>query len=112
MPPADVDDDLWVPVKAHRRLGMRYRFHQGDVGVQHFLQDVFGVAGRAHAQNFQDRALRFHLLAQILEEINGVLDRVALGELVGLREEPRRDPTSTAFVEVDPPSRPTTARTC
>ena len=83
---ADIDDDVRIITEAQRRLGVRHGFNQGDVGRQHALQNVLGVAGRAHAEDFQMRALRFNLLAQILEEVDRVLDRVALGELVGFRE--------------------------
>ncbi len=45
------------------------------------------------------------------QELLRVLDRVTLRELIGLAESSPSSPISTALEEVEPPSRPITART-
>ena len=84
--PADVDDHVRIVVELQRRLGVRDGLDQRHVGVQHVFEDVLGVSGRADAQHFQLRALSFHLVAQVLEHLDRVLDRIAVRELVGLAE--------------------------
>ena len=81
---AHVDDNVRLLIELHRRLGVRDGFHQRHIGLQHVLQNVLGVAGRAHAHHFQGRALRFHLLAQCDKHVDGVLDGIAARQLVGL----------------------------
>ena len=85
--PANVDDDVRIFIKLQRRFGVRDGLHQRDIGVQHIFQDVLRVAGGAYAQHFELCTLRFHLLAQVLEHLNRVLDRVAVRELIGLAED-------------------------
>ena len=65
---------------------MRYGLDQCHIGLEHIFQDVLGVPGRRHPENFQLCLLRFYLPTQALEHFDGVLDRVAVGELVRLTE--------------------------
>ena len=81
---ADIDDDVRIVVELQRGLSMRDRFHQRHVCVQHIFEDVFGVAGRSHAENLERRALALDLLAQLLEHLDRVLDRIAIRKLIGL----------------------------
>ena len=85
--PADVHDHvgLWVEVQAGLRVGDR--FDQGAVRADHVLEDVLGVAGGACAENFQRAALPDDLLLELADDVDGVLDRVALGELIGLGDD-------------------------
>ena len=57
-----------------------------DVGFQYVPQNVFRIAGGADSEHFHLRALIFHLFAQGLELFNGVLNWIAVGELVGLAQ--------------------------
>ena len=66
---------------------MRDGFDQGHVGVEDVLENVFGVAGGADAEDFEGCSLALDLFAQLLEHLDGVLDRIAVGELVGLAED-------------------------
>ena len=84
--PADVDDDVRILVELHRRLGVRDGLDQRDVGLEHVFQHVLGIAGGADAENFQLRALRLDLLADGSEHVDGVLNRIAVGKLVGLAQ--------------------------
>ena len=65
---------------------MRDGFDQRHVGFEHVFQHVLGVAGGADSEHLQRRALRFDLLAQRREHVDGVLDRIAVGKLVRLAE--------------------------
>ncbi len=82
--PAHVDDDVRILVELHRRFRMRDGFDQRHVGFQDIFQNIFRIAGGPDSQNFQFRALRFDLLAQILEHVDRVLNRIAVRELIGL----------------------------
>ena len=66
---------------------MRDGFDQGHVGVEDVSKDVFGVAGGADAEDFKGCSLALDLLAQLLEHLDGVLDGIAIGKLVGLAED-------------------------
>ncbi len=85
--PADVDDHVGLGVKVHARLRVRDRLDEGDVGVQHVFEDVFGIAGRADAEHVQLAALIFDLLLQKGEDFHRVFDGVALGELIGFADD-------------------------
>ena len=89
-------------------FGVRDCFDEGRIGADDVLQDVFRVPGGADSEDLQLRALVFDLPLELLQDFDRVLDRVALGELIGLRQNRRLCPlSSTALVEVEPPSRPT-----
>ena len=83
---ANVHDDVRVLVELHGRLGVGHGLHQRDIGLEHVLQHVLGIAGRADAQNFQRCTLRLHLLAERDEHVDGVLDRIAPRKLVRLAQ--------------------------
>ena len=50
------------------------------------VEHVGGVTGRAEAQDFQRRALALDVFLNLGEQLFGVLDRIALGQLVGLEQ--------------------------
>ena len=81
---AHVADDVHVVVEVQAGFGVRHGFHQRGIGAHHVLQNVLGVAGGADAQNLQLRALIANLAVELLQHLDGVFDRVALGKLVGL----------------------------
>ena len=83
---AHIDDHVRIFVELQRRFGVRDGFHQRDVGIQNIFQNVFRVAGGRDPEHFQLRVLRLHLPAQVLEHVNGVLNRIAVRELVRLAE--------------------------
>ena len=85
--PAHVDDDVRILVELHRRLGVRHGLDQRYVGLEHIVQDVFGVTGGAHAENIEVRALGLDLLANRREHVDGVLDRIAIRKLIGLAQD-------------------------
>ena len=84
---ADVDDDVRIGVVLDRRLGVGDGLDQRRIGGEHVLEHVFGVARRADAEDFEGRALRLHLAAQFLEDIDRVLDRVSFRQLIRLAED-------------------------
>ncbi len=55
--PAHVADHVDVFVEVQAGLGVRHGLDQRGIGADHVLQDVLGVAGGAHAQDLQLRAL-------------------------------------------------------
>ena len=77
--PADIDDDMRIVVVLECRLRMRHGFHQCDVGFQDISQDVLGVTRRTDTKDVQAGALGPHLTFQVIEHVNGVLNRVAIG---------------------------------
>ena len=83
---ADIDDDVGILVVLDRRLGMSHRLDECRVGRQHVLQNVFRVSGRAHAEHFERRPLRLDLFAQLVEDVDRVLDGIAFRELIGLAQ--------------------------
>src|SRR5207249_7747143 len=50
------------------------------------FQNVLCVTRRSYPQHFQPRILGFHLLAQVLKHFDGVLDWIAVRELIGLAQ--------------------------
>ena len=76
-----------IIVEAHRRLRVRDGFDERHISVQSFLQDILGITGCADAQDFHGCALCFHLLAQRAKHVDGVLNRIAVGELIGLAKQ-------------------------
>ena len=60
-----------------------------DVHVREhrLLEHVRGVAGGAEADALERRALAHDVVVDVLQQLLGVLDRIALGELVGLAED-------------------------
>ena len=84
---ADVADDVDVVVEVERALTVGDGLDDRRVGPEHVVEDVLGVAGRADAEDLELAALRLDLLPEIGEELLGVDDRVALGELVDLAED-------------------------
>ena len=67
-----------------RGLGVRYGLDQGHVRVQNVLQDVLGVARAPDAQELHRRPLVFNLLPEVREHLHGVLEGIALRELITL----------------------------
>ena len=84
--PTDIDDHVRIVVKLQSRLRVRDGFNQGDIGLQHIFQNIFRVARRGHAKHFHLRALGLHLAAKTFEHVNGVLNRIAIRELVRLAQ--------------------------
>ena len=82
----DINDHVGIVVKFERRLGVRDGFDQGNVSFEDILQDVLGVAGSPDSQNLKVRVLCFHLLAQVFEHVDSVLDGIAVRKLIGLAE--------------------------
>ena len=82
----DINDHVGIVVKLERRLGVRDGFDQGNVSFEDILQDVLGVAGSPDSQNLKVRVLCFHLLAQVFEHVDSVLDGIAVRKLIGLAE--------------------------
>ena len=62
-------------------------FDQRDIGVQDIFEDVFGISGGTDTQNFQRGAFALDLLPQLLKHLNPVLDRIAVGKLIGLAKD-------------------------
>ena len=54
---AHVADHVHIVVEVQAGLGVRHGFHQRGIRADHVLQNVLGVAGGAHAQHLQLRAL-------------------------------------------------------
>ncbi len=61
-------------------------FDQRHIGVQHVFENVFGVPRGSHAEHFEGCAFALDLLAELFEHLNGVLDWIAIGELIALAE--------------------------
>ena len=59
------------------------RLDQRDIGADDIPQRILGVSGRCRAQHLDPGALSFDLAAQLLENLDRVLDRIALGKLIG-----------------------------
>ena len=85
--PANVYDHMRIFVELERGFGVRNGFNQRHVGLQHILQDVLRVPGRAHSQHFHSGILRFDLLAQVFEHVDRVLDGIAVRKLIRLAED-------------------------
>ncbi len=83
---ADIDDDVRIVVELERRFRVRDCFHQRDVGVQNILENVLRIPGGANAENLERGALALDLLPQLLEHLDGILNRIAVRKLVGLAE--------------------------
>ena len=83
---ADVDDDLRIVVESQRRFGVGDRLDERGVRLQHVAQNVLGVSRRSGAEDREPRAVRFHRGSQAAGDVDGVADRIAARELVGLAE--------------------------
>ena len=70
-----------------RGLGVRYGLDQGHVRVQNVLQDVLGVACAPNAQQLGGRPLVFNLFPEVREHLHGVLEGIALRELITLHHD-------------------------
>ena len=62
------------------------RFDQRNVRIENIAKDIFCVAGGTDAEHFHFCALRLHLLAQLVEHLDRVLNRIAIRQLIGLAE--------------------------
>ena len=85
--PADVADDVDVAEEVHRAHHVRDGLDDVHVALHALLEHVGGVAGRAEAHDLELGALIGDERLELREELLGVLDRVALRELVGLAED-------------------------
>jgi hypothetical protein len=85
---ADVADDVDVVIKVEAGLGVGDGFDDGGVGARHVAQYVFRVAGGAHAEYFERGALLLHLRFQLSEDVDRVFNRIALGKLISLGQQP------------------------
>ena len=85
--PADVADDVHVAEILHRRHHVRDRLDDVHVGAQRFLENIRGVAGGAEADHVERRALVVHVRLDLREQLLRIGDRVALRELVLLRQD-------------------------
>src|SRR5215471_7395334 len=81
---ADVADDIDVLVEVQTGLGVGHGLDERGIGADDVFQNVLGVTGGADAEDFQLRALIENLAIELLEHLDGVLDGVALGELIRL----------------------------
>ena len=81
--PAHIDDGIRALVVVQRGFGMRDGFDQGNVGADDVPQRVLGIPGGCRSQHLDPRALRFDLAAQLFEDLDRVLDRIAFGKLIG-----------------------------
>ncbi len=84
---AHIDDDVRVVVELERRFGVRDCLDERDIRVQHVLEDVLRIAGRSYPQHLERSAFALDLLAQLLEHLDPILDRIAVGKLVGLAKD-------------------------
>src|SRR5690242_4067473 len=84
---ADVADHVHIVVEMEAGFGVRDGFDQRGIRADDVFEDVLGVTGSPDAENLQLRALVENLAIELLEHLDGVLDRIALGELVGLGED-------------------------
>ncbi len=83
----DVDDDVRIVVELERRFGVRDGFHQRHVCVQHILEDVLRISGCSYPENLERGAFGLDLLPQLLKHLDGILNRVAIGKLIGLAKD-------------------------
>ncbi len=82
--PTHVHDDVRILVELQRRFRMSDSLDQSHVRIEHILQNVFCISGCRNPENFHLRVLRFNLIAQVLEHFDGVLNRIAIRELIRL----------------------------
>ena len=93
-----------------RGLGVRHGLDEGDVGPQDVFEDVLGVAGGADPEDLERGAGVLDLRLERAEDVLGVLDRIALGQLVRLHQdvavlvEERRLRGRRSAVEADEPA--------
>ena len=80
---AHIDDGVRSVVIMQGGFRMGNGFDQRNIRADDIPQRVFRVSGCRGSQHFDRGALRFNLAAQLLEDFDGVFDRIALGELVG-----------------------------
>src|SRR5580704_419793 len=85
--PTDVDDHVRVLIELQCGLGVGNGFDKRHVSVQNVSQNILGIASSRDAQNLEFGVLLLHLGAQVLEHLDGVLDRIAIRELVRLAQD-------------------------
>ena len=85
--PADVADDIDITEIAHRRHHVRDGLDDVHVGQHALLKNIGGVTGRPEPDDLQSGPVGLDLASQALEELLGVQNRVALGELIGLADD-------------------------
>jgi hypothetical protein len=107
---ADVADDVDVAAVLHGGHHVGDGLDDVDVGAQRLLEHVGRVAGAAEADHLERRALVVDERLDLGEQLLGVGDRVALGELVLLGQQVAVFVDRTALDDVEPPSRPMTPR--
>jgi hypothetical protein len=83
---ADVDDDVGIAIFPLRRFGVRHGFGDRDIRPEHVVQDVLRVAGGAGASDLDARAVALDRCAQLRNDVDGILYRVAERQAVRLRE--------------------------
>ena len=82
---ANIDHHMRIGHIAQGGFGVRHGFGQSHVGAEYLLQNVLGVAGGSHAKNLQAGAgVHFHLAAKTTKNLDGIRNRVSLGEAIGL----------------------------
>lgn len=81
---AHVDDHMWVVIELERGFGVCDRLNQCHIGVENITQDTLRISRGAHSKNFKRCTWTFNLLAQLGEHVNGVLNGIAVGELIRL----------------------------
>ena len=84
---ADVADHVDVVVEMQAGFGVGHGFDERGIGADHVLQNVFGVAGGAHAQYLERRRPDRNLPFKLVHHLDGVLDRVALRKLISLGQD-------------------------
>src|ERR1017187_6783065 len=84
---AHVANHVHVVVKVKTGLGMGHRLDQRRVGADHVLQDVLGISRGADTQNLQVCALIADLCVELLQNLDSVFNRIALGKLVRLGQD-------------------------
>jgi hypothetical protein len=70
-----------------RALRVRDRLDQGHVGAQHVAQQVLRVARGSRSENLGPHSARVEVVAELADDFDHVLDRIAPREPVGLRQQ-------------------------
>src|ERR1700730_17337078 len=82
-----IDDDVGIFVELQGGFGVRHGLDERDVRFQNIFQNIFRVARGGDTENFHFCVLLLKLAAKVFEHLDGVLNRIAVRELVGFAED-------------------------
>src|SRR5262249_44264301 len=74
----DIDDHVDIVVELKSRFGVSHGLYKSDIGGEHILEDILGIAGRADTHDLESRTLILDLCHKLGKDVLRVLNGVSL----------------------------------